>query len=215
MGFGNQFGWRATGAAGYLLTMIWRWSASGSGWRAVVRFLAIGLAIAAGATACSGDDTGRAEDTGIEIQERSGMQITSPAFADGGTIPQKYTCDGSDVSPPLALSSLPPAASSLVVIMEDPDAPRETWDHWVAFNIPLVTAIPENVGSLGTDGTNSWGRTGYGGPCPPSGTHRYFFKVYALDGGLDLAAGADKAEILEAMSGHVLAEAMLMARYGR
>jgi len=188
--------------------MSWRWSTPG------FRFLVIGLAIAAGTMACSGDDDG-AEDPGIETQERSGMQVTSPAFAEGGTIPQKYTCDGSDLSPPLTLTSLPPAASSLVLIMEDPDAPRDTWDHWVAFNIPVVADIPEDVGSLGTDGTNSWDRTGYGGPCPPSGTHRYFFKVYALDGGLDLAAGADKAEVLEAMSGHVLAEATLMARYGR
>jgi len=193
--------------------MIWRRSTSGSGGRAVVRFFVIGLTIAAGATACSGDDG--ADNTGIEIQERSGMQVTSPAFADEGTIPQKYTCDGSDLSPPLTLTNLPPDVSSLVVIMEDPDAPRDTWDHWVAFNIPLITDIPENVGSLGTDGTNSWGRTGYGGPCPPSGTHRYFFKVYALDGGLDLAAGAEKAEVLEAMTGHVIAEATLMARYGR
>ena len=99
--------------------------------------------------------------------------------------------------------------------MDDPDAPGGVWDHWIAYDIPTGTEIPEAVASLGTAGTNSWGRTGYSGPCPPSGTHRYFFAVYALDTNLGLGSGADKAQVLDALSGHVLAEATLMGRYSR
>ena len=143
------------------------------------------------------------------------MHLTSTAFDHEGTIPSRYTCDGNDVSPPLSLSGLPAETASLTLVMDDPDAPGGTWDHWVIFDIPVVTDIPEDVGSLGIGGANSWGRVGYGGPCPPSGTHRYFFSLYALDAELRLAEGATKTEVLEAMTGHVLAEAMLMGRYGR
>ncbi len=143
------------------------------------------------------------------------MQLKSMAFEHEGPIPQHYTCDGSDVSPPLSLSDVPAEAVSLALVMDDPDAPRGTWDHWVAFDIPVVTDIAEDVGSLGIGGKNSWGRIGYGGPCPPAGTHRYFFTVYALDAELGLAEGATKAEVLEAMEGHVLAKAALMGRYSR
>lgn len=143
------------------------------------------------------------------------MQLTSTAFEDGGPIPQQYTCDGRDVSPPLSLADVPAGARSLALVMDDPDAPRGTWDHWVAFDLPVVDDIAEDAGPLGTDGENSWGRLGYGGPCPPGGTHRYFFTVYALDTELGLAAGATKTELLDAMEGHVLAAATLMGRYGR
>lgn len=99
--------------------------------------------------------------------------------------------------------------------MDDPDAPAGVWDHWIVYDIPPGTPIPEAVESLGTPGRNSWGRTDYGGPCPPSGTHRYFFSVFALETSLGLAAGADKSEVLDAISGHVLAKATLMGHYSR
>ena len=143
------------------------------------------------------------------------MHLTSTAFEHEGTIPPLYTCDDGDVSPPLSLSGVPAETATLALIMDDPDAPRRTWVHWVAFDIPVVADIAEDVGSLGIGGENSWGSTGYGGPCPPGGTHRYFFRLYALDTELGLAEGATKAEVLEAMVGHMLAEATLMGRYTR
>ncbi len=143
------------------------------------------------------------------------MRLTSSAFEHESVIPERYTCDGSDVSPPLTVHDIPPAAVTLLIVMDDPDAPGEVWDHWIAYDIPTDTEIPEAVGSLGTPGRNSWGRTNYGGPCPPSGTHRYFFSVYALDANLGLGPGADKAEVLDALSDHVLAEATLLGRYSR
>ncbi len=143
------------------------------------------------------------------------MQLHSDAFAQEATIPRVYTCDGADRSPPLRLTGIPDAAQTLVVVMDDPDAPRGTWDHWVAYDAAVTDTIPEGVGSFGTAGTNSWGRTGYGGPCPPGGSHRYFFRVYALDTRLGLAEAATKAEVLGAMEGHVLDEAVLMGTYSR
>ncbi len=100
-------------------------------------------------------------------------------------------------------------------MMDDPDAPAGSWDHWVAYDVPVTNLIPESVASLGTSGNNSWRRPGYGGPCPPRGSHRYFFTIYALDARLDLEPGADKATLLEAIEGHVLAQATLMGRYSR
>lgn len=143
------------------------------------------------------------------------MRLTSTAFEHEGDIPKRFSCDGLDVSPPLIIDELPAAASSLVLIMDDPDAPSGTWDHWVAYDIEPAAEIPEGVEALGTAGTNSWGRTGYGGPCPPGGTHRYYFRVYAIDDTLGLGPGARKAEILESLEGHVLAEATLMGRFTR
>lgn len=143
------------------------------------------------------------------------MRLTSSAFEHEGTIPSRYTCEGADVSPPLSVEDVPPEAASLVLVMDDPDAPRGTWDHWIAYDIPTDARMPEDVGTLGTPGRNSSGGTGYSGPCPPSGTHRYFFVVYALDARLGLEPGADKAAVTAAMQGHVLAEATLMARYRR
>lgn len=143
------------------------------------------------------------------------MELTSSAFDESETIPSVYTCDGEDVSPPLMISGIPGEAESLVLIMDDPDAPRGTWDHWVAYDIPVTGEIPARAEQLGTGGTNSWGRTGYGGPCPPGGVHRYSFRVYALDSRLDLVAGATKDEVMAAADGHVVGEAELMGRYGR
>ena len=143
------------------------------------------------------------------------MKLSSPAFANGDTIPVQFTCDGSDVSPPLQLSDIPEQAVSLVLVVDDPDAPNGVWDHWIAYDVVPLEMIDEAVVALGTPGTNSWGRTGYGGPCPPSGTHRYYFTVYALDTGLGLPSRADKTEVLQSLAGHVLAEAILMGRYSR
>ncbi len=143
------------------------------------------------------------------------MRLMSTAFAEGEIIPTEYTCDGADVSPPLELEGLPEGTRSLVLIMDDPDAPGGSWDHWVAFDIPVTTAIREDVGSIGVGGRNSWGRTGYGGPCPPSGVHRYVFRVYALSGDLGLQEGATKAEVIAAMEALLLGEGRLIGRYGR
>ena len=131
-------------------------------------------------------------------------------------MPSEYTCDGDDLSPPLSISDVPSNAKSLALVMDDPDAPAGTWDHWVVFNIPAATKeIPKGTEPKGTKGKNSWGRTGYGGPCPPSGTHRYFFKLYALDTALNLPEGAAKKELERAMQGHVVAQAELMGTYKR
>lgn len=142
------------------------------------------------------------------------VKLSSPAFADKQMIPSDYTCDGADRIPPLEIADVPANAKSLALVCDDPDAPMGTWDHWVVWNIPPTTkridAEPEGV-----PGKNSWGRTGYGGPCPPSGTHRYFFKIYALDTMLDLPAGSNKAALLGAMKGHIIAEASLMGTYQR
>lgn len=150
------------------------------------------------------------------------MTLTSSAFVHGAMIPKQYTCDGQDVSPPLSWSDPPEKTRSFALIMDDPDAPMGTWVHWVIYNIPATArALPEGV-SKDADlpdgsrqGRNSWRRIGYGGPCPPSGTHRYFFKLYALDTVLALASGATKEELLKAMEKHILAQAELMGRYAR
>ncbi|MBM3696195.1 MAG: YbhB/YbcL family Raf kinase inhibitor-like protein [Actinobacteria bacterium] len=141
------------------------------------------------------------------------MRLTSPAFGEDEAIPERFTCDGADLSPPLSIEGIPDGTACLALIMDDPDAPVGTWDHWVAYDIPAAPAIPEGVKALGTAGRNSWRRTGYGGPCPPFGEHRYFFRVYALDGPLGLKPGASKQQVLEAMPGRVLAEASLIGRY--
>ncbi len=150
------------------------------------------------------------------------FEVTSSAFAQGEPIPVKYTCDGDDISPPLAWGDPQEGVESFALINDDPDAPVGTWVHWVLFNLPAdARSLPERVppdaelpdGSR--HGQNSWRRLGYGGPCPPSGTHRYFFKLYALDTSLQLGPGADKKQVLEAMEGHVLAEAELMGVYSR
>jgi Raf kinase inhibitor-like YbhB/YbcL family protein len=159
--------------------------------------------------ACSGSDSGSVTEATPEGNGGSSMRLTSSKFEPGVHIPRRFTCDGRDISPPLALHDIPDGAQSLAIVMDDPDAPGGTWDHWVAYD------IPEGVASLGTAGRNSWGRTGYRGPCPPRGTHRYVFAAYALDTRLGLPAGAEKARLREAMEGHVLAEARLTGRYAR
>lgn len=150
------------------------------------------------------------------------MEVTSTAFTEGGMIPSKYTCDGKDLSPPLALSGTPKETKSIVLICDDPDAPVGAWVHWVLYNLPPDTkALPEDIGprskldSGAIHGKNSRPKLGYGGPCPPSGTHRYYFKIYALDTMLSLKPGATKAQVLKAMKGHVVGEGKLMGKYKR
>jgi Raf kinase inhibitor-like YbhB/YbcL family protein len=154
--------------------------------------------------------------------EGGAMELISSAFDEGGMIPSKYTCDGADVSPPLKWGSIPDAAKSLVLICDDPDAPMGTWVHWVYYDIPAQTkGLPENVSlderpaSGGIQGINDFRRIGYGGPCPPGGTHRYFFKLYALDTLLDLSPGATKKQVLKAMENHIIDQVQLMGKYHR
>jgi Raf kinase inhibitor-like YbhB/YbcL family protein len=140
------------------------------------------------------------------------------AFPNAGAIPLRYSCDGADISPALSWTSPPPGTATFALIMDDPDAPGGTWDHWTVFNIPASTLeLPEGEPTGGgVPGSNSWGETGYGGPCPPSGpAHVYRVFLYALDRSLDLPAGASKREVLDAAAGHILAESLLTGSYGR
>lgn len=150
------------------------------------------------------------------------MELKSPAFGYGQSIPTRYTCDGEDISPPLEWSDPPANTRSFALIMDDPDAPVGVWDHWVLFNIRSETrSLPEGIPpdadliQGGRHGRNSWKRLGYGGPCPPGGTHRYFFRLYALDTVLELPPGASKENVLKAIEGHILAQAELMGMYQR
>jgi len=144
------------------------------------------------------------------------LTLTSPAFANSGDIPSQFTCDAEDISPALSWTGAPAATKSLALIMDDPDATNGTWVHWIVFNMPpTLERIEEGKEPEGVAGNNSWGRGGWGGPCPPSGTHRYFFKLYALDTMLDLPEGANKQQVLAAMEGRILAQAELMGKYKR
>lgn len=140
------------------------------------------------------------------------INVRSIAFAHGGHIPARFTCEGDNISPALEIGDLPENAKSVALIMEDPDAPRGTFTHWLLWNIRPGEAISEN-NNAGTSGTNSFGKRGYGGPCPPSGVHRYFFKVYALDVELQIDPGSGKQALNEAMQGHIIAEGALMGLY--
>jgi len=150
------------------------------------------------------------------------MQLTSSAFVNGGEIPSQFTCEGRDIAPPLAWRDVPPGTRSLALIVDDPDAPdpaapKRTWVHWVLYDLPPgATALPEGASPLppGTrEGRNDWQRTGYGGPCPPIGRHRYFFKLFALDKLLGDLHAATKADVEKAMQGHVLEHTELIGMY--
>jgi len=149
------------------------------------------------------------------------MILESEDFRNGERIPPRFTCDGADVSPRLTWREAPADAVTFALVVDDPDAPRGTWVHWVVFDLPATTSgLAEGAGAAslpaGTvQGTNTWGRRSYGGPCPPSGTHRYFFKLYALDGRVDLGADATSEALAAAMQGRILAETTLMGRYAR
>ena len=145
------------------------------------------------------------------------FKLSSPAFNHGMQIPSKYTCDGMNINPHLAIHGVPERAKSLALIMEDPDAPGGTWVHWLLWNIPTETkeikehTVPFNA----MEGLSSWRKSGYGGPCPPSGSHRYFFRLFALDRKLKLAPDSGKQELETAMEGHILATTELMGTYMR
>jgi Raf kinase inhibitor-like YbhB/YbcL family protein len=149
----------------------------------------------------------------ISFSEDMRMKIVSPEFDSSQLIPEKYTCQGKDINPKLILSDIPKEAKSLALIVDDPDAPNGTWTHWVVFDIPAdSTEIKEDT-IPGIQGANNFGKNDWGGPCPPSGTHRYYFKAFALDKKLELKEGAKRGEVEKAMKGHVLDEAELMGKY--
>lgn len=161
----------------------------------------------------------KTEKTG---EKKMAIKLTSTAFEEGGMIPKKYTCDGEDVSPPLAWTSVPAGIKSFALICDDPDAPMGTWVHWVIFNLPAdSTGLPENIPPKKTlengakQGMNDFRKIGYGGPCPPGGTHRYYFKLYALDTQIDLESGITKEQLLKAMKAHILSQGQLMGKYKR
>jgi Raf kinase inhibitor-like YbhB/YbcL family protein len=144
------------------------------------------------------------------------MKITSSAFQEGASIPSKFSCDGANTSPPLQIAEVPSGAKSFALIVDDPDAPSGLFTHWTVWNIsPQINAIAEGSAPKGVQGTNDFGKSGYGGPCPPSGTHRYYFKIFALDRELDLPFGAKRGQLDEAMKGHIVAQGELMGRYSR
>jgi len=144
------------------------------------------------------------------------MKITSSAFQGGGNIPSKFTCDGGDSSPPLQIAEIPSGAKSLVLVVDDPDAPSGLFTHWIVWNIsPQTNAIAEGSAPKGVQGTSDFGKSGYGGPCPPSGTHRYYFKIFALDRELNLPSGTKRNQLDAALKGHVVAQGELMGRYSR
>ena len=155
-------------------------------------------------------------------EEKMSIQITSSAFKHEGMIPARFTCDGEDISPPLKWENLPQSTQSIAIIADDPDAPMGTFVHWVLYNLPANTRqLPEAVPAKevlddgAVQGKTDFGRFGYGGPCPPSGTHRYFFKIYALDKRLEIVGIADKSRLLNAMQGHIVGQGELMGKYKR
>lgn len=172
-------------------------------------------------TACDAEIVATSGPSATTTAPGGTMNITSPAFSHNGFIPDRYTCEGEDISPPLEFDDIPTDTISLVLIIDDPDAPdpaapKVVWEHWVMWNIaPGTTSVPAgSVPAGAVQGTNSWGRTDYGGPCPPVGTHRYFIKLYALDTTLAIGTSSIKADVEVAMQGHVLAQAELIGRYG-
>ena len=191
-----------------------------SGLRFAAGFWSTALVIAFVISGCSSGDSEPTLEQGVP---EFSIVLTSPAFADGSAIPTQYTCDGQeDLSPPLQWSGVPEGTRSIALISDDPDAPRGTWVHWVLYSIPSdVTELAEGVASTDVlpngakHGKNDFGRRNYGGPCPPSGNHRYFFKVYALDTEIDLEPGAVKKHLLSAMDGRILAQGQLMGTYQR
>jgi Raf kinase inhibitor-like YbhB/YbcL family protein len=182
----------------------------------------LGLSVIGCHTFGSGDTVASSASSDQASQKVKTMKLESSAFEANGLIPTKYTCDGDDISPPLSWDEPPSTTQSLALIVDDPDAPGEIFVHWVLYEIPAtVRQLPEKIASVatlpngGVQGKNDFGKLGYGGPCPPGGTHRYFFKVYALDKKLGLEPGATKAQVVTAMDGHILATAELIGRYQR
>jgi len=152
----------------------------------------------------------------IKIKAEQVMVLSSSAFENNGIIPSEYTCDGSNVSPPLTITNVPKNTQSFALIVDDPDAPRGTVTHWTVWNIPIQKSQFTKGEKIDfPQGITVFGTTGYGGPCPPSGTHRYFFKLYSLDSMLELDNGSTKENLLQAMNGHILEQATLIGKYSR
>lgn len=147
-------------------------------------------------------------------KEFKALRVSSDSFKPGGSIPSRFTCDGNDINPGLDIGDIPMEAKSLALIVEDPDAPGGTWLHWLVWNIPITHHIREN-GNPGVQGMNDFDRCSYGGPCPPSGTHRYFFKLYALDSLLNVKEGAGRSEVEKAMRDHIVGYGELSGVYHR
>ena len=183
-----------------------------------IMILCLVAVIAMGPTSCRNGEKNMARTT--TETEVAAIQVVSSAFDEGSAIPQKYACDGQDISPPLSWEAGPEGTKSIALIVDDPDAPRGTFVHWVLYDLPgNVRELPENtprdktLSNAAKQGVNSVGKIGYMGPCPPSGTHRYFFKVYALDAMTNLPPGKSKADLLKTMEGHVLAQGQIMGIY--
>ena len=171
----------------------------------------------------SGCRSGNApQDSGTGAKEKRQLIVASKAFTEGGVIPKQYSCDGANISPPLQWDAAPDGTKTFALIADDPDAPNGMWVHWVLYNLPASTRelkenIPpqEKLTSGARQGTNDFRQTGYGGPCPPAGAHRYYFKLYALDTELSPDAVTTKEQLLKAMEGHILAQGQLMGKYQR
>jgi Raf kinase inhibitor-like YbhB/YbcL family protein len=188
----------------------------------ILFLLVVALAAPVVAGCGGGDETPPLPAIATAAARQETISFTSTAFGDGESIPVKYTCDGENVSPPLEWGQPPAGTQSLALVVDDPDAPSGRFVHWVIYDLPpTLRGLPEGVSTDekpsqgGTNGNNGVGRSGYRGPCPPSGTHRYFFRLYALDTKLDAAAGLTKEKLPQAMEGHVLAQAELMGVYSR
>lgn len=224
--------------------MVKRTRFKGNGWHSLLLFIAVGTALV-GCTSRADlntiQDQAPLSDEPTEVvfvtpttaemevgqaieapKETSSFTISSPAFSEGDPIPIQYSCDGEDQNPALEWSGTPDGTASLALVMDDPDAPGGTWVHWVLFNIPSdVSGLPYSMPATSilddgsVHGANSWGRSDYGGPCPPGGTHRYFFKLYALDSLLELTDGADFGDVEQALREHLVGEASLMGTYTR
>lgn len=188
-----------------------------------MRYLSIILAMALALTSCVVRKEPPKKATKTARGEAGmAMALSSPAFENGGMIPALYTCDGSDISPPLSWTEIPLDAHSLVIVCDDPDAPGGTWVHWVLFNLHsstkmLAAGVPgdEKLENGARHGTNDFGKFGYGGPCPPGTEHRYFFKIYALNTMLGITGPIIKSDLFSAMEGHIIAQGELIGRYQR
>jgi Raf kinase inhibitor-like YbhB/YbcL family protein len=184
--------------------------------------LAFAVLLAPALIGCSPSRQPPQPPTKPSSDQKSEIKLTSVAFQEGQPIPRQYTCAGVNISPPLEWSGVPKTARTIAIIVDDPDAPAGTWVHWVLYNVPadnigFVENVPasETLKSGGFQGKNDFEKIGYGGPCPPSGTHRYFFKLYAIDAELPLKAGATKAELEQAMQGHIVTQGKLMGTFSR
>jgi Raf kinase inhibitor-like YbhB/YbcL family protein len=180
-------------------------------------FILLILALNFGCTRNGGNQAQPPAANKQNIADANHMEISSPAFKNNGLMPEKYTCDGANINPPLIIGSVPADAKSLVLIMDDPDAPMGTWVHWTVWNInPQTAEIAEDSSPEGaSQGITSFGSSGYGGPCPPSGTHRYYFRIYALNTELELPVKSTRQELDNALNGNILDQAELIGLYSR